>query len=135
MTYATVPQHIILKSCSNLKVLYENLIHCTCLAYGLNRVAETIRSQFPLVNTLVKTGKKMFLESPLRVQMFRERIPDVPLPPEPIVMREGTWLGVACYYAEHFDSLKDIVLEFPEFPSEAIKECQNVLKDKTLEKI
>jgi hypothetical protein len=57
-----MPQHIMLKSYSNLKVLYQNLIHYTCLAHGLNRVAETVRSQFPLVNTLVKTGKKIILE-------------------------------------------------------------------------
>jgi len=38
------------KTASNLKVFYPNLIHCTCLAHGLNRVAETIRLQFPLVN-------------------------------------------------------------------------------------
>ena len=36
------------KTASNLKVFYQNLIHCTCLAHGLNRVAETIRQQFPL---------------------------------------------------------------------------------------
>lgn len=47
-----------LKAYSNLKVLYENLIHCTCLAHGLNRVAETIRMQFPSINMLVKSGKK-----------------------------------------------------------------------------
>jgi hypothetical protein len=34
------------KAASNIKFLYEKLIHCTCLAHGIN----TIRSQFPLVN-------------------------------------------------------------------------------------
>lgn len=122
-----------LKAHSNLKVLYENLIHCTCLAHGLNRVAETIRMQFPLVNMLVKSGKKVFLKSPLRVQVFRERLPDLPLPPEPIVTRWGTWLDAACYYADNFASFKDVVLMFPESASEAIRQCQTVLKNPTVE--
>jgi hypothetical protein len=48
-----------LKSYSNLKILYKTLIHCTCLAHGFNRVAETIRSQFPLINT----GRKISTQS------------------------------------------------------------------------
>jgi hypothetical protein len=64
--------------------------------------------------------------------MIRERILDIPLPPEPIVTRWGTWLDAACYYVENLDSFKKIVLEFPESASEAIKDYQNVLKNKTL---
>jgi hypothetical protein len=43
---------------------------CTCLAHALNRIAETIRLQFPLVNALISQGKKIFLKAPLRVQIF-----------------------------------------------------------------
>jgi hypothetical protein len=46
------------KAASNIKFFYEKLIHCTCLAHGINRIAETIRLQFLLVNELVKSGKK-----------------------------------------------------------------------------
>lgn len=47
-----------LKVGQNLKIFYENLIHVTCLAHGLNRVAETIRASFPLVNDLIANVKK-----------------------------------------------------------------------------
>jgi hypothetical protein len=62
------------KAASNIKFFYEKLIHCTCLAHGINRIAETIRLQFPLVNELVKSGKKIFVKAPLRVQHFKTRI-------------------------------------------------------------
>lgn len=48
------------KAASNMKIFYENLVHCTCLAHGLNRIAETIRLQFPLINDLIRNGKKYF---------------------------------------------------------------------------
>lgn len=33
----------IVKTASIMKMFYPNLIHCACLAYGLNLVAETLR--------------------------------------------------------------------------------------------
>ncbi|ODM86637.1 hypothetical protein Ocin01_20045, partial [Orchesella cincta] len=39
----------------NLKGTYPDLLHITCLAHGLNRVAETIKSLFPLANQPVQT--------------------------------------------------------------------------------
>lgn len=73
------------------------------------------------------------MKSPLRVQVFREKLPDIPLPPEPVVTRWGTWLEAACYYADHFESFKNVVLEFPDSASEAVRECQTVLNDLTVE--
>lgn len=112
-----------LKAYTNSKKFYVHLIHCTCLAHGLNRVAETIRTQFPLVNDLIKTGKKVFLKAPLRVQLFRDRMAGVPLPPEPVITRWGTWLDAANYYADHFEFFKEIILEFPKSVSLQIEKC------------
>jgi hypothetical protein len=102
--------------------------NCTCLAHGINRIAETIRLQFPLVNDLIKNGKKIFVKAPLRVQLFRERLPNIPLPPEPVLTRWGTWLDAAVYYANNFDAFKLVVLEFPDSASKSIKDCKIVLK-------
>lgn len=49
-----------LKSAQSLKIFFPNLIHCTCLAHGLNRVAEKIRLEYPLVNSLISNIKKYF---------------------------------------------------------------------------
>jgi hypothetical protein len=70
-----------IKASANLNIFYKNLIHVTGLAHGINRVAEEIRCQFPLVNSLISNVKKI---SPLRVQVYKEKLPNVPpLPPEP----------------------------------------------------
>lgn len=121
------------KAASNMKIFYENLVHCTCLAHGLNRIAETIRLQFPLINDLIRNGKKIFLKAPLRVQLFKEELPDVPLPPEPVLTRWGSWLDAAIYYANNFESFKHVVFQFPESVGMSVKDCQTVLKNKELE--
>lgn len=43
-----------------LKVLYPKMIHVTCGAHGLHRVAECVRDQFKNVNKLVSNIKRMF---------------------------------------------------------------------------
>lgn len=55
----------------SMKVFYPNLIHCTCLAHGLSRVAESVRSEFEDVNTLILNGKKIYSKAPLRVQHYK----------------------------------------------------------------
>lgn len=43
-----------------LKVLYPNMVHVTCAAHGLHRVAEFIRGEFDNVNKLISNIKKVF---------------------------------------------------------------------------
>jgi Protein of unknown function (DUF 659) len=122
-----------IKAGLNLKFFYENLIHCTCIAHGLNRIAETIRLEFSLVNKLIKNGKKIFVKAPLRVQLFKEKLPNVSLPPEPVLTRWGTWIDAAIYYANNFEKFAEFVFELPETGSSAIKDCQTVLKEEALQ--
>jgi hypothetical protein len=42
-----------LKAATALKLFYPNLVHFTCLAHGLQSVAEEVRSQLPKVNKLI----------------------------------------------------------------------------------
>jgi hypothetical protein len=99
---------------------------------SLNRVAETIRLQFPLVNALISQGKKIFLKAPLRVQIFKEKMPGIPLPPQPVLTRWGTWLDAAMYYADNFEGFKEVVLDFSKSTSQSIKDCQTVLKNQEI---
>jgi hypothetical protein len=57
-----------------------------------------------LVNELIANVKKVFLKAPLRVEVFKTSLPDVPRPPEPII----TWLEAAFYYCKHFDAVKKV---------------------------
>lgn len=97
-----------LKCGRDLKIFYPNLCHFTCLAHCLNLVAETVRYNFEDVDALIVNVKKTFLKSPLRVQRYKDVLPNIPLPPEPVLTRWGTWLEAAFFYADNFDSIKQV---------------------------
>ena len=62
------------------------------------------------------------------MQLFKERSLYIPLPPEPILTRWGTWLDAALYYANNFNEFKSLILEFQGTESKAIQECQEGLE-------
>lgn len=121
-----------IKAGQNLKIFYENLIHVTCLAHGLNRVAETIRVSFPLVNDLISNVKKIFIKAPLRVQFYKANLPGVPLPPEPVVTRWGTWIRAAIFYADNFQKLKDLISQMSD-DSQCIQKCKEIFQNVKVE--
>jgi len=43
-----------------LNIFYPKLIHLTCLAHGFHRVAETVRAEYPIVDSLIANVKKFF---------------------------------------------------------------------------
>jgi hypothetical protein len=55
------------KTGDSLKVFYLNIVHVTCVARMLNRVAEKVKELFPNVNKLIINVKKIFLKSPSRI--------------------------------------------------------------------
>ncbi|XP_050521506.1 uncharacterized protein LOC126894485 [Daktulosphaira vitifoliae] len=97
------------KAGTALNVFYPKLIHVTCLAHAFHRVAETIRSEFPEVDFLISTIKKLFLKAPSRVHIFKENYPQTPLPPKPVITRWGTWLQAAAYYCDNFSVIEDVI--------------------------
>jgi len=36
-------------------------------------------------------------------------MPGIPLPPEPIITRWGTWLDAALFYANNFEKFKNVI--------------------------
>lgn len=105
-----------LKAGKKLKSTFPNLLHVTCLAHGLNRVAELVRKLYPNVDALIANVKKTFLKSPKRIKKFKEMLPGVPLPPRPTIIRWGTWIEAATYYSKHYDEVKRVLNTFS--PSE-----------------
>lgn len=97
-----------IKAGEHLKIFYPNMLHLTCLIHGLNRIAEKIRCRFHLVNTLISSVKKVFLKAPLRVEKYRKILGLVPLPPEPVITRWGTWLEAALFYSKHLSEIKEV---------------------------
>jgi hypothetical protein len=75
-----------LKAARGLKELFPDLLHLTCLAHALSRVAELARVTYPKVNLLISEVKKIFIKSGRRKREFTASC-QIPLPPEPIVTR------------------------------------------------
>ena len=111
-----------------LKVIFPRMLHVTCVAHGLHRVAEECHRLFPDVDKLIAGGKKVFRKSAARVTLFRELHPNVPLPPRPVVTRWGTWLDAAVYYATYLDQFSSVVDTLDEDDAASIEEVQQLLK-------
>ncbi|VVC30118.1 Hypothetical protein CINCED_3A008521 [Cinara cedri] len=71
------------------------MVHVTCIVHGFRRVAEEVRSYFNTVNQLISSVKKVFLKTPSRTRIFKNEAPDIPMSPQPILTRWGTWLDAA----------------------------------------
>lgn len=88
------------KAAGVIKTFYSKILHVTCLAHGLHLIAEEVRKCFPNVDKLISNIKKIFLKSPYRVSFLKNEASGLPLPPEPIITRWGTWLNAAVYYCK-----------------------------------
>lgn len=116
-----------------IQVFYSKMLHVTCVAHALHRVAEEIRKYFPKVDQLISNGKKIFLKAPSRVNTFKEIAPTIPLPPQPVLTRWGTWLNAAFYYCEHFDTIKNVVTKFDKNDAVSIEYVLDLLSDSELQ--
>ncbi|KAL4142184.1 hypothetical protein QTP88_004693 [Uroleucon formosanum] len=120
------------KSASVIKVFYSKMVHITCLAHGLHRVAEEVRNMFPKVDKLISNVKKTFLKAPYRVQIFKNEAPEIMLPPEPIITRWGTWLDATDYYCKHIQSIRNVFMKLDD-DSASILKVKNILDDQQLD--
>lgn len=100
--------YIVLAS-KTLKILYPKLLHVTCIVHGLHRVCEKIRDENDEVNDLISNMKTLFVKSHKRAQLFKETNPGVPLPPQPVITRWGTWLDAGMYYFKYWKETNNIL--------------------------
>ena len=75
-----------------LSSLYPKMVHLTCLAHGFNRVAEQVRTEFPIANSFISAVKRVFVLAPSCIRVFREMCLNILLSPEPWTARWGTWI-------------------------------------------
>ena len=74
------------KAGRGLTALFPDLLHVTCMAHAINRVAELARTTYPRVNLLISETKKIFIKSGNRKREFATSC-NIPLPPEPVITR------------------------------------------------
>jgi hypothetical protein len=82
-----------------MKSFYTKLVHVTRLAHALH--SDGVRSKFPQVDALM-SRKKIFVKAPARKMHFKSMAPGVPLPPEPVITRWGTWTDATFTIANIF---------------------------------
>ncbi|KAJ4427469.1 hypothetical protein ANN_25117 [Periplaneta americana] len=110
-----------------LSVVYPKLTHFTCVAHAFHRVAEVVRDNSK-VDLLISSVKKYF-KAPSRVNVLKEMYPEIPLPPKPILTRWGTWLEAVEYYAEHIDSINNVLLALDSEDAVSIDTAKTVTCD------
>lgn len=115
-----------------LKNYLPNMKHVTCLAHALHRLSEKIRTDYKNVDSLISNTKKVFLKAPYRVRMLKQMYPNMPLPPQPVITRWGTWLEAAAYYLKYFNEIKNIVSHLRTSDSAAIKNTKDILNNENL---
>lgn len=116
-----------------IKAFYDKMIHVTCLAHALHRVAEEVRRLFPSVDKLISSIKKVFLKCPSRIEIFRKVLPNINLPPQPIITRWGTWINAAIYYCENIQKIRNVIEQFDTDDAVSILQAKEVLSEKSLD--
>lgn len=116
----------------NLKLFLPQLKHVTCLAHALHRVSEEIRLEYQDVDILISNVKKIFLKAPRRIKTLKDMYPNLPLPPQPVITRWGTWLEAASYYEKYYDEIKNVVSQLNSSDSMAIRNAKNILEKENL---
>ncbi|KAJ3650189.1 hypothetical protein Zmor_021891 [Zophobas morio] len=79
------------------------------------------------VNGIISNVKTIFLKAPIRVDFYKNSLPNTPLPPEPVLIRWGTWIQAALFYADHFHVLKQVVMSLEATDAQCIKKAQEFL--------
>lgn len=117
----------------NLKNYLPEMKHVTCLAHALHRVSEQIRLEYHDVDILIANVKKVFLKAPSRVKILKDKYPHIPLPPQPVITRWGTWLEAASYYAQYFNEIKDVLSCLNSSDAITIRNAKNILEKENLQ--
>lgn len=114
----------------NLKAFYRNMIHVTCLAHGLHRLCEKVRECFDDVNKLISWARKIFLKSPARISLYKEKM-KCELPPDVVITRWGTWIKAASFFAVHLPNFAEVISELPD-DSQHIGKLKTLIRKKNL---
>ena len=87
---------------------------------------------YPNVDRLVSNGNKVFVKSPTRINLFKNKNSNLSLLPVPTVAHRGSWFSAVMYYADKFDSVKSFADELDRHDDSSIEITQNLLKDRNV---
>lgn len=117
----------------DLKVFYPDLQHVTCVAHGHHRLAEEVREMFPTVNGFVSAVKKVFKKSPSRIATWKEHNPNLPLPPEPVIVHCGSWVETALFHANQHKDIRRTLELLDHGEAECVRQAKEFIHDPNLQ--
>ena len=112
----------------NLEVFYPKMIHITCMAHLINRIADCIRMNHKLTDKFISEVKKIFTKCRSRTEIFKTFASELPIPPKPVITRWATWLNAAFYYAKNYDVISNIIKKFDPKDALCIEKSQKLIK-------
>jgi len=75
----------------------------------------------------------VFLKAPFRTILFKTEAPGIPLPPEPILTRWGTWLQAASYYCQYFKEIYKVLQLLDSSDVVSIRKAKIIVSDRSVE--
>eukprot|EP00477_Mikrocytos_mackini_P001135 GAHX01001217.1.p1 GENE.GAHX01001217.1~~GAHX01001217.1.p1 ORF type:complete len:457 (-),score=48.95 GAHX01001217.1:118-1488(-) len=106
----------------NLKNLFPKLTHVTCLLHLLHNCCYKVKTNFGNIDKLISSLKAATIKNRER----RADFTDIPIPPQPILTRWGSWLRALSYYKRHFNNIKDIVNNW-EIKGKLTRDCKDIV--------
>jgi hypothetical protein len=123
-----------LKAFKQLKAMFPNLAHVTCLAHALHRVCEAVRDENQHVDKFIAAMRKVMLKAPARIDIYRDVFgSDAALPPDPVVTRWGSWINAAVFYCENFQKVQIFIDTLPlSDDAAAVVQARTLVEDERL---
>ncbi|KAJ4429824.1 hypothetical protein ANN_22028 [Periplaneta americana] len=79
--------------------------------------------------------KNSIKHTTMRVLLFQIIAPGIPLPPQPVLTRWGTWLDAVNYYAEHYGKIMVVIDALDSTDSSAVAPVKSLPSEQLLEDI
>ncbi|KAJ4425813.1 hypothetical protein ANN_27439 [Periplaneta americana] len=79
--------------------------------------------------------KNSIKHTTMRVLLFQIIAPGIPLPPQPVLARWGTWLDAVNYYAEHYGKIMEVIDPLANTDSSAVAAVKSLPSEQLLEDI
>ncbi|KAJ4445702.1 hypothetical protein ANN_12387 [Periplaneta americana] len=83
----------------------------------------------------LKANKNSIKHATMRVLLFQIIAPGIPLPPQPVLTRWGTWLDAVNYYAEHYGKIMEVIDALDSTDSSAVAAIKPLPSEQLLEDI
>lgn len=135
LLFVTDAAPYIVKAAKSLQKRFTKMIHVTCLVHGLHRVCDTIRASYKEVDSFIANVKKIFAKAPSRTRTFNQMAPGVPLPPQPVLTRWGTWLEAVLYYATHYNKVVSVINTFNSEEASSIANAKSLISEQLLKEL